>query len=438
MKKGAYSIAISLCIVTILGCATAQKGAMSRAYSGIEKGEFEFALKRLSKAEKYVEPTPDLQAEIVYLRAACYEGLKRYSEAIEALKYLKDKFPDTNYAYQAKEKLKRLEKRNYWFNPVSSMSNVQGFYDPILRIETGRHTGKVWSLDVNKEGTRLYTVSKDKTLRIWSIPDLELVKTVRISIGSGDRGALFGVALSPDGKTLAFGGDSIGHPNAIYLYDLDLEELKKRINGFLGEEIEHISFSSDGNRLVASMWDGGGIRVVDVKNHNELFSQLLPGNCMWAEFGQNGQLAAVAKYSYLYNEHFKNIAVNREMKGPRVARFSPDGSRIFIGSRGTPKIFHSKNLSSLFSLDTSGLKGKNFAAGTWSNDGSLILAGSCSDNNGNRVIRIWKDSGRKIFRDIKVINDYIAYSAQIGHLIRRIPAGCSAPKRPPISGLNGH
>jgi len=112
MKKVLYSIVICICVAALAGCASAQRGAMSRANSGIEKGEYEFALKRLSQAEKYVDPTPDLKAEIVYLRATCYEGLERYSEAIGALKYLIDKFPDTSYAYQAKEKLQEIEKRN--------------------------------------------------------------------------------------------------------------------------------------------------------------------------------------------------------------------------------------------------------------------------------------------------------------------------------------
>ena len=112
MKKVSYYIAICVCIVALAGCALAQRGEMLRAHSGIEKGEYEFALKRLSAAEKYEESTPDLKAEIVYLRATCYEGLERYGEAIGALKYLIDKFPDTSYAYQAKEKLRKLEKRN--------------------------------------------------------------------------------------------------------------------------------------------------------------------------------------------------------------------------------------------------------------------------------------------------------------------------------------
>jgi len=65
MKKVSCYIAMYICVVVLAGCATAQRGAMSRAHSGIQKGDYEFALKRLSEAEKYVEPTSDLKAEIV-------------------------------------------------------------------------------------------------------------------------------------------------------------------------------------------------------------------------------------------------------------------------------------------------------------------------------------------------------------------------------------
>jgi tetratricopeptide (TPR) repeat protein len=84
---------------------------MVSALSKISKGEYERALKELSYAEKYKEPTPDLRAEILYLRAICYEGLGRYDDAIGILKYLIDKFPDSSYAYQAKERLRGIERK---------------------------------------------------------------------------------------------------------------------------------------------------------------------------------------------------------------------------------------------------------------------------------------------------------------------------------------
>lgn len=108
MKKLSNCIVAFICIVTLAGCGAAQKGAISWAYSDIKKGKYESALQNLSEAESYKEPTPDLKAEILHLRAICYAGLGRCDEAIGVLKYIIDKFPDSSYAYQARETLLRL------------------------------------------------------------------------------------------------------------------------------------------------------------------------------------------------------------------------------------------------------------------------------------------------------------------------------------------
>ncbi len=112
MKKALFNILIFICIFVITGCSThmAQKGAMSGAYDAVEEQRYTHALKKLSDAERYQDPSPDLKAEIMYLRSTCYEGMEKYTEAIGALKYIVDNFPDSSYAYQAQEKLLEYEK----------------------------------------------------------------------------------------------------------------------------------------------------------------------------------------------------------------------------------------------------------------------------------------------------------------------------------------
>jgi hypothetical protein len=93
----------------ISGCAsTAQRGAMYRAYSGIQDKEYDFALKRLLDAESYVEPTPALQAEILYLRGICFEGLSKLPEARGTYKYLISNFKPSQYTYMASERLESI------------------------------------------------------------------------------------------------------------------------------------------------------------------------------------------------------------------------------------------------------------------------------------------------------------------------------------------
>jgi hypothetical protein len=109
MKKSYYLLGLIFALVLITGCATAQRGAMSRAYSGIENKEYEFALKRLYEAESYVEPEPELKAQISYLKGICYEGLLKNLEAKGIYKFIINKFPHSQYSYMARERLNSIE-----------------------------------------------------------------------------------------------------------------------------------------------------------------------------------------------------------------------------------------------------------------------------------------------------------------------------------------
>ena len=50
------------------------------------------------------------------------------------------------------------------------------------------------------------TGSHDKTVRLWSVADGKLLRTIRMPTGPGDVGKIYAVAISPDGATVAAGG----------------------------------------------------------------------------------------------------------------------------------------------------------------------------------------------------------------------------------------
>jgi outer membrane protein assembly factor BamD (BamD/ComL family) len=108
MKRISWIVWAVVLAVVLAGCAAAQRGAIIQARESLDEGDYKEALRKVVDAEKYTDPPPELQAEMVYLRAEAYEGLGRKDEAVGALKYVVDKFPDTSYAYQAKEKLRKL------------------------------------------------------------------------------------------------------------------------------------------------------------------------------------------------------------------------------------------------------------------------------------------------------------------------------------------
>src|SRR5205814_5091029 len=77
---------------------------------------------------------------------------------------------------------------------------------PILRIESGMHGASINGIAVDEAHQQLVTVSDDKTVRLWSMADGQLVATARAPIGDGQEGALYAVTLSPSGETIAVAG----------------------------------------------------------------------------------------------------------------------------------------------------------------------------------------------------------------------------------------
>jgi tetratricopeptide (TPR) repeat protein len=98
-------LGLALVLVAGFGCASAQKGNVMRAQFAAEKGHYQYALNRLNEAEHLIEPAPQVKAEIVYLKGVCYQGLGRNADARGSFQYVAEQFPNTEFGYQAKEKL---------------------------------------------------------------------------------------------------------------------------------------------------------------------------------------------------------------------------------------------------------------------------------------------------------------------------------------------
>jgi WD40 repeat protein len=136
------------------------------------------------------------------------------------------------------------------------------------------------------------TGSFDKTMRIWSASDGELLRTIRMPVGPGRVGAIYAVAMSPDGNLVAAGGWLDGPlVFSVYLFDWNTGKMTKRIGG-LPNGVGELAFSSDG-RYLAAVLGAGGLRVFDRdKNWSEAFRDAAYGDQDWgAAFTEDGRLA---------------------------------------------------------------------------------------------------------------------------------------------------
>ena len=102
---------------------------------------------------------------------------------------------------------------------------------PFLRIETGMHTAPIRRIGVDAACHRAATASDDKTVRVWSLPDGRLERTIRLPIGTQNEGKVFAVALSPDGRRLAAGGWDASYAklgfDSLSLVDLDSGSIRR-------------------------------------------------------------------------------------------------------------------------------------------------------------------------------------------------------------------
>jgi WD40 repeat protein len=288
--------------------------------------------------------------------------------------------------------------------------------EPILRIETGQHGAQIRRIDTDAANQFAVTASDDKTARVWSLPDGRLQRVLRLPIDYGDIGKAYSVAISPDASTIAVGGwtGTTDHFN-IFLFDRASGTLKQRLSD-LPEVINHLAYSADGQRLAASL-DDNGIRVFDAVNGYHL----LPSDTQYgdgsygAQFDRAGRLITTSYDGfvrlYAADRYAKPVA-RFKWKGhrPWSAAFSPDGTRVAVGSRDNHDVvvLSDSDLTQLFKADTTGIPDDAvLAAVAWSQDGRFLYAGGLFSVNGVMQVRRWSNGGRGDYVDISAASNTI-------------------------------
>ena len=77
---------------------------------------------------------------------------------------------------------------------------------PILIIDPAAHTDIIRDMACDAEGQWAITGSDDKTVRIWSLFNNSLFRTIRIQSDSGNIGKILAVAITPNSEIIAAGG----------------------------------------------------------------------------------------------------------------------------------------------------------------------------------------------------------------------------------------
>jgi WD40 repeat protein len=135
----------------------------------------------------------------------------------------------------------------------STGARAQALYDrPILVVDPDMHGAETHGAAADRAGSILVTGSYDRSVRIWSVADGKLLRTIFMPTGPDNIGQIYTVSVSSDGKVVAAGGFGWENPggSSLYLFDPTTGRMSKRIA--LPGWAYGLAFSADGRYLAAT------------------------------------------------------------------------------------------------------------------------------------------------------------------------------------------
>ncbi len=241
------------------------------------------------------------------------------------------------------------------------------------------HEETVSGLWFAPDGERLFSVSWDRTLRVWRLYDQQQ-QAMRRLVGHDDE--VLGVAISPDGTLIA----SASRDNTIGLWDPELSQPVGRLRGHRSS-VFAVAFSPDGTRLASAssdktvrLWDPltGELLTVLTEHTAPIWSVAFSSD--GTRLVTSGDDQTIRIWNAATGE-LQRTVTGHKARVTQVA-FSPDGSQIASSSRDqTVGLWNAESGERLYEL--MGHRSDVFSV-VFSHDGKRLYSG-CRD----QTVRAW-------------------------------------------------
>lgn len=269
-----------------------------------------------------------------------------------------------------------------------------------LRVEMTEHSAAIRRIAVSPDGGLVATVGDDKTGRIWRASDHRLLAVLRVPVGEGDQGRLYGVAFSPDGQKVAVGGTSGASsvPHRIEIFDSNQGTRIKTLSLDAGN-IVRLLWTRDGRHLAACLSGRDGLRIVDVDSGRLAFAETFSAPCFGLAELPDGSLLAAGWDGQI--RHLKEDGgawrlsgrVHTDVADPQSIAVSPDGHYFAVGYRSrlpggqvAIDVFDAGSLSLAHRFAFYDVRGGGMGAVAWSADGRTIAASGRADQGDARFM----------------------------------------------------
>lgn len=269
----------------------------------------------------------------------------------------------------------------------------------MLRIDAETHTAMVRAAAFDAGRQRVYTASDDKTVRIWQLPEAQLVGTLRVPILDGAEGQLYALALSPDGRWLAVGGWTgweWEQQASVYVFDTESQAMVRRIP-VAPWTITTMRFSPDGQHIAVGLHGQGGLVIVQRESGAQVATDSTYQNQVMAlDYDRHGRLFSVALdgFARLYKQDHTLLARRAMASGkePVALRVSPDSRWLAVGFGDAPvvELINAQDLSAAGQLKAASTSQRDVVALGWSGDGQYLYASGTRRTGASSIMQRWR------------------------------------------------